>query len=155
MSNRRGRIDAKSSAIGFGARGLAKAHRHLAAGDFEEARQQAEKTASGGTVLGHLRGRISALFLEMRALAALEHWDDLLEHSNSALAAAEESDFKPQIWKMLLVRASARQAKGDNAGASSDRDQASTVFDEIAGSISDSAMRASFRQTFAELEETL
>ena len=116
----------------------------LARGDFAHVLVVVDQMAEKSTRVGLRRSRIVALEIGLRALARLERWDDLLARAAGALEEAEQASFHTRTWRMLASRATARDARGDQAGARDDRAAARTLLDEMARRITDPELRAAF-----------
>jgi class 3 adenylate cyclase/tetratricopeptide (TPR) repeat protein len=114
----------KSDEIGFHPRELPQAEAALSQGEAEQALEAADRVAAGSVRIGVGRGRILALELGLRALAALGRWDELRERADAALAEAEEAGFRTLIWRILGARALARDASGEAGEAARDREAA-------------------------------
>ena len=124
-------LEAKSEEIGFHVRELPQAEAALASGDPARAFEVAEQVAAGADRIGLYRGRIVALELGLRALAAEGRWDELLERADGALEESERAGFRTRTWRILGSRALARQARGDEAGAMADREAARALLLEL------------------------
>jgi class 3 adenylate cyclase/tetratricopeptide (TPR) repeat protein len=136
----------------FHASPLAEAEAALARGESAQALEVADRFAEGSGRVGLGRGRIVALEIGLRALAQMERWDDLVERAATALEEAEGAGFRTRAWRILASRARARDAKGDQTGASDDRSAALKLVDEMAGRITDPELRAAFESDATILE---
>jgi hypothetical protein len=128
-------LHAKCTEIGFHLSRLPQAELALARGDAEEARRIAREVAEGGGRIGLRRHRLGAAEVELRALAELERWTELRERADAALEEAEVAGYDPLTWRMRGLRALARDAAGDAAGAAEDRKTARSVLLQIAGTV--------------------
>jgi class 3 adenylate cyclase/tetratricopeptide (TPR) repeat protein len=134
----------KSNGIGFQASPFALAEAALARGEFARALDITDQLAAGAGKVGQQRGCLIAWECGLHARAGLERWDELLEHADGAIREAEHTRFRLRLWRMLAWRARARQAKGDQKGATDDRAAALALLDEMAGRILDTEVRAAF-----------
>jgi hypothetical protein len=128
-------LDGKCTEIGFHLSRLPQAELALARGDTEEGRRIAREVAEGGGLQGLRRRRLVAAETELRALAELERWDELLERADAAIEEADAAGYDLLIWRMRGLRALGRDAAGDTAGAAEDRKRARTVLLQIAGTV--------------------
>jgi hypothetical protein len=125
----------KSGEIGFHPGQLPQGEAALAAGDYSRAFNIADSVAKGGARIGVERGRIIALELGLRALAELARWGDLLKRADSSLREAEQAGFRTRTWRILGLRARAREAQGDSTGAAEDREAARAILLELASTV--------------------
>jgi predicted ATPase/class 3 adenylate cyclase len=137
-------VEEKGNEIGFHPSTLPQAEVAFARGDFEVALAIADRVADSSAPAGLRRARIVALEIGLRVLARMERWDKLLERADGAVREAEEAGFRTRTWRMLVWRAQARAAKGDQLGASDDRGRARALVEEMAGRIADPELRAAF-----------
>jgi predicted ATPase/class 3 adenylate cyclase len=134
----------RSEEIGFHPSPFAAAEAALARGEFAQAVEVADQLAQGAKVLGQQRGCLIALEWGLQARAGLQRWEEILERADAAIREAEEKNFRTRLWRMLAWRARARDATGDQQGASDDRAAAGRLLDEMAECIADRELRAAF-----------
>ena len=72
-----------------------------------------------------------SLELGLRALSALGRWDEIQQRADDALAEAEQAGFRTRSWRILGARALAREALGDEQGATDDRRAARALLLEL------------------------
>jgi len=140
------------NALSFYPGALPEGEAALARGDAATALAIADQAAEDSARTGFGRVRMVALELGLRALAGLERWDPLLGRADAAVGEAEKAGFKTRLWRMLAVRARARDARGDATGARDDRRAARSLVDEMAARIADPELRAAFESDGAVME---
>jgi predicted ATPase/class 3 adenylate cyclase len=145
-------LSKKSDEIGFHPSPFAAAEAALARREFERAVEVADQLAQGARTLGQQRGCVIALEWGLHARAGLQRWQQILDRADDAIRGAEEKGFRTRTWRMLAWRARARQATGDQKGASDDRAAASRLLDEMSERIADPEIRAAFEADRAILE---
>jgi len=123
---------------------LSQAEAALARGDFEAALALADPLAESSGRIGLVRDRILALEVGLRALARMERWNELVARADTALQESEAAGFRTRTWQLLVWRAQARAANGDQAGVTNDRARARALLDDMAGRIADPDLRAGF-----------
>jgi predicted ATPase len=128
-------VEDRGSELGYQPSLLARCAATLAAGDPEQALEMTDQIADGGVRAGLLRSRMMALELSLRALTALERWDDVLGRADGVLEEIEVAGFRTLAWRVHGSRALARQATGDAAGAAKDRDAARTILEDLASRV--------------------
>jgi class 3 adenylate cyclase/tetratricopeptide (TPR) repeat protein len=125
-------VETRSGAIGYRPSEIARCEAALTAGDAEQALELAEQVAQGAAHAGMLRGRMVALEVGLRALTALERWDEALARADETLSETERTGFQTCMWRILGSRALARDATGDAAGAAADREAAKAILLRLA-----------------------
>ncbi len=129
---------------GFAPSSIAMAEAELLAGNFEKALELASSIAAGASEAGLARASVLALELELRALLELGRSADALATAEEALGWTEKTGFRAMTWRILASRARARDLERDGPGAGADRTAALRIFEELASSIPEASLRASF-----------
>jgi class 3 adenylate cyclase len=137
-------VAAKSEAIGFRPTELARAELAFARADFAGALEIADAGAASSGRQGLVRGKLMAVEVALRALAALERWPELLARADAAVRETEETGFRTRGWRVLAHRARARAATGDAAGARDDRAAAQRMIDDMARRLTDPGLHEAF-----------
>ncbi len=145
-------VERTADEIGFHPTTLPQAEAALARGEFAQALALADQAADRSARVGLRRLQFLAIEVALRALAALERWDEVVTRADAALAETEPLGFRTRAWRILSTRARAREARGDAAGAREDRGAARALLDEMAPRIADPELRAAFDADPAVLE---
>jgi predicted ATPase/class 3 adenylate cyclase len=148
-------IAGESEAIGLRPTDLARAELAFARADFATALEIADTGAANSAHQGLVRGKVMAVEVALRALAALERWPELLARADGAIDEAADAGFRTRLWRMRALRARARAATGDTAGAGEDRAAARLIINDMAQRLNDPAMREALlaAAAVAELQE--
>jgi tetratricopeptide (TPR) repeat protein len=124
---------------------LARAELALAAGEAEQAREAAQKSAEYCKEHERHRDWIDSSDLVMRALTSLERWQELVDAAAEPIEFAQQSHFLIRLWPMLALRGGALQKLGEDERAAADFEAARGVLARVVATIEDDDMRDSYQ----------
>jgi hypothetical protein len=144
----RAETDAALAASPFQPSGLARAERHLRDGHLAEALELITDVARDAEANGRRRERIVASEAELRALAELGRWAEVVWRADVALVEAEATGFRMMSWRILSHRARGRLEIGDHPDAARDAAAARQLLAAIAATVPDPELQAGFEAHF-------
>lgn len=116
-------------------------------GSLQEALELIEKVCDSSERLGIKLDYVPALELKLRILLGLGSINEALTTADEALHHAQQTDYRPMLWRIHAGRAQARIALGDENGAKDDYHNAAIIVNELAETIPDAELRQGFESS--------
>jgi class 3 adenylate cyclase/tetratricopeptide (TPR) repeat protein len=116
----------------------------LTQGSLEEALKLSKKANVDAEKAGMKLNLIPGLELSIRILLALNRPAEALSVADEALKKAEQTGYRPILWRILAGQGQSRKGLGDEQGGIKDYLAAAEILKELMATISDAVLRRGF-----------